>query len=89
MNSKLKKHIIPNLPYLLIALMATKAGQAWRLSAGVDFSTKFLHITDGFTGAFQNLAPSFHLVDLCSGLVIAGIIRLAVYIKGRSAKKYR
>ena len=89
MNSKLKKLLILNLPYLLIALMATKAGQAWRLSAGVDFSTKFLHITDGFTGAFQNLAPSFHLFDLCSGLVIAGIIRLAVYIKGRSAKKYR
>ena len=78
-----------NLPYLIIALMATKVGQAWRLSAGADFSSTFLHITDGFASAFQNPIPSFHLFDLCSGLVIAGTIRLAVYIKGRSAKKYR
>lgn len=89
MNSKLQKLIILNLPYLFIALLATKAGQAWRLTAGVDFSAKLLHITDGFSSAFQNLMPSFHPFDLCAGLVIAGTIRLAVYIKGKNAKKYR
>ena len=46
MNNKLKKLILLNLPYLIIALMATKVGQAWRLSAGADFSSTFLHITD-------------------------------------------
>ncbi|MHB8963370.1 MAG: VirD4-like conjugal transfer protein, CD1115 family [Saccharofermentanales bacterium] len=89
MNSKLQKLIILNLPYLFIALLATKTGQAWRLTAGVDFSAKLLHITDGFSGAFQNLMPSFHPFDLSAGLVIAGAIRLAVYIKGKNAKKYR
>ncbi|HEY5465435.1 MAG TPA: type IV secretory system conjugative DNA transfer family protein [Clostridia bacterium] len=89
MNSKLKKLIILNLPYLIIALLATKAGQAWRLTAGVDLSAKLLHITDGFLGAFQNPMPSFHPFDLCAGLLIAGTIRLAVYIKGKNAKKYR
>ena len=89
MNSKLKKLIILNLPYLILALLATKAGQTWRLTAGVDLSAKLLHITDGFLGAFQNPMPSFHPFDLCSGLLIAGTIRLAVYIKGKNAKKYR
>ena len=89
MNSKLQKLIILNLPYLFIALLATKAGQAWRLTAGVGFSAKLLHITDGFSSAFQNPMPSFHPFDLCAGLVIAGAIRLAVYIKGKNAKKYR
>ena len=89
MSTKLKKIIIPNIPYLFIALLATKAGQAWRLAEGVDFSGKFLHILDGLTAAFQSIAPSFHSVDLCVGMAFAVVIRMAVYIKGRNAKKFR
>lgn len=89
MNSKAKKLILTNLPYLFIALLATKIGLAWRLAAGSDFSGKVLHLLDGFAAAFQTIAPSFHPIDLCVGIAAAGAIRLAVYIKGKNAKKFR
>ena len=85
----LKKLVLPNLPYLFVALFATKLGEAIRMTPGADFSAKVLHIKDGFTAAFQSLAPSFQLVDLCVGLALAASLRLAVYIKGKNAKKYR
>ena len=85
----LKKYILPNLPYLFIALFATKLGQAWRLTQGADFSEKVLHLMDGFAAAFQSFAPSFHPADLCIGIVLAAALRLAVYVKGKNAKKYR
>ena len=85
----LKKFILPNLPYLFIALFATKLGQAWRLTQGADFSEKVLHLMDGFAAAFQSFAPSFHPADLCIGIVLAAALRLAVYVKGKNAKKYR
>lgn len=89
MNSKLKKLILTNLPYLFIGLMATKVGEAWRLTSGADLSGKMLHLTDGFAAAFQSAHPSFYPTDLCVGIAIACAIRLAVYVKGRNAKKYR
>ncbi len=89
MNSKAKKLILTNLPYLFIALLATKIGLAWRLAAGSDFSGKVLYLLDGFAAAFQTIAPSFHPIDLCVGIAAAGAIRLAVYIKGKNAKKFR
>ena len=85
----LKKYILPNLPYLFIALFATKLGEAWRLTQGADFSEKVLHLMDGFAAAFQSFAPSFHPADLCIGIVLAAALRLAVYVKGKNAKKYR
>lgn len=84
-----KKLVLPNLPYLFIALLATKLGEAWRLTPGADFSARVLHLMDGFAAAFQSLAPSFHPIDLCVGIVCAVALRLAVYIKGKNAKKYR
>ena len=85
----LKKLLLPNLPYLLIALFATKLGQAWRLTQGTDFSEKVLHLMDGFAAAFQSFMPSFHPFDLCIGAGLAAALRLAVYVKGKNAKKYR
>ncbi len=64
-------------------------GQAIRLAPGSDFSGKFLHLMEGLTAAFANAAPSFHPTDLCVGILIALAIRLAVYIKGKNAKKFR
>lgn len=84
-----KKLVLPNLPYLFIALLATKLGEAWRLTPGADFSARVLHLMDGFAAAFQSLAPSFHPIDRCVGIVCAVALRLAVYIKGKNAKKYR
>ncbi len=85
----IKKIILPNLPYLLFALLGTKCGQAARLAPGLDFSQKALHILDGFRLAFESLLPSFHPADLLVGLLIAAALRLAVYVKGKNARKFR
>ena len=85
----IKKLIIPNIPYVFIALLGTKVGQGWRLAVGGDFSAKMLHLLDGFAAAFQSALPSFHPIDLCVGIAIAVIIRLVVYVKGKNAKKFR
>lgn len=88
-NVNYKKLLIPNIPYVFIALLATKLGQAARLAPGFDFSSKALHIMDGLTMAFENIMPSFHPIDLLVGVAVAAIIRLAVYVKGKNAKKFR
>ncbi len=85
----LKKLLLPNLPYVVIALVATKFGQGWHLAPGADLSEKLLHISAGFAAAFQSFVPSFHPADLLTGIGLAAILRLAVYIKGKSAKKFR
>ena len=84
-----KKLLLPNLPYVFIALFATKLGQAARLAPGADFSQKSLHIMEGFAAAFQSALPSFHPIDLCVGVAAALLIRLAVYVKGKNARKFR
>ena len=84
-----KKLLLPNLPYVFIALFATKLGQAARLAPGADFSQKALHIMEGFAAAFQSALPSFHPIDLCVGIAAALLIRLAVYVKGKNARKFR
>ena len=85
----IKKLVLPNIPYVFIALFATKLGQAWRLAPGTDFSGKALHLMEGFAAAFQSALPSFHPIDLCVGVAAALLIRLIVYVKGKNAKKYR
>ena len=85
----IKKIILPNLPYLFIALFATKLPQAWRLAEGADASEKTLHLLDSLAGAFRSPFPSVHPLDLCIGILIAAAIRLAVYLKAKNAKKYR
>lgn len=85
----IKKFLLPNIPYVFIALFATKLGQAWRLAPGMDFSGKALHIMEGFAAAFQSALPSFHPIDLCAGVAGALLIRLIVYVKGKNAKKFR
>ena len=85
----IKKLALPNIPYVLIALFATKLGQAWRLAPGMDFSEKALHLMEGFAAAFQSALPSFHPIDLCVGVAASLLIRLIVYVKGKNAKKFR
>ena len=85
----IKKLALPNIPYVFIALFATKLGQAWRLAPGMDFSGKALHLMEGFATAFSSLVPSLHPIDLCVGVAAALLIRLIVYVKGKNAKKFR
>ena len=91
MNSRIKKQIIMNIPYVLIGLFATNFGEAWRISEGTNASEKFqsLILYGGFQKAFANIMPSFDLMDLIVGVVCAAVLRLAVYLKGKNARKYR
>ena len=89
MTDKLKKQLILNLPYLVFVYLFDKLCQGVRLAPGADASEKLLYIGQGFSTAFASLAPSFHLLDLCVGAAGAVLIRLAVYSKGKNAKKYR
>ena len=84
-----KKLLILNLPYLLFVWLFDKAAQAVRLSPGADFSAKLLNLGAGFSEALETMLPSFHPLDLLIGLAGAVCIRLAVYVKGKNAKKYR
>ena len=89
MTGKLKKVLLPNLPYLLFAWLFDKLCQAVRLSPGADASEKLLRIAQGFTGAFASLWLSLHPLDLLLGVAGAALVRLAVYLKAKNAKKYR
>ena len=84
-----KKLILPNIPYFFICLFATKLGQAIRLAPGADLPGKIMHFMEGMVLAFESSMPSFHPADLCVGIAVALGIRLAVYIKGKNAKKFR
>ena len=85
----MKKLFLLNLPYLLFVYPFDKLAQAFRLAPGADFSGKLLSIGDGFTAALSSLWLSFHPTDLLIGIVGALILRMAVYLKGKNAKKYR
>ena len=89
MKDKLKKYLLPNLPYLFFVYLFDKLCQAVRLAPGLDASEKLLHIGQGFQTAFASSAPSFHALDICVGILGTVLVRLAVYVKGKNAKKYR
>ena len=89
MTGKLKKVLLPNLPYLLFAWLFDKLCQAARLSPGADASEKLLRIAQGFPRAFSSLWLSLHPLDLLLGVAGAALVRLAVYLKAKNAKKYR
>ena len=89
MTGKLKKVLLPNLPYLLFVWLFDKLCQAVRLSPGADASEKLFRIAQGFTEAFASFWLSLHPLDLLLGVAGAALVRLAVYLKAKNAKKYR
>ena len=89
MKSKLKKTLISSVPYVFIALFATKLGQTWRFADGVSFGERLLNLGIGLAEAMQSPLPSFHPLDLLVGVITALLIRLIVYEKSKNAKKYR
>ena len=86
---KIKKLLILNLPYFLVGLFATNLGEAWRLAEGADSSAKILSFFHALPIALNNPFPSFHPLDLLIGILCGAGLRLAVYLKGKNAKKYR
>ena len=85
----MKKLFLLNLPYLLFVYPFDKLAQAFRLAPGADLSGKLLSIGDGFTAAFSSPWLSFQPTDLLIGIAGAVVLRMAVYLKGKNAKKYR
>ena len=88
-KKKMKRLLILNIPYIILGLFATNLGEAWRLAEGADFSAKLLGFFSTFSVALSNPLPSFHPSDLLVGIACGGMMRLAVYLKGKNAKKYR
>jgi len=85
----MKKMFLLNLPYLLFVYPFDKLAQAFRLAPGADLSGKLLSIGGGFTAALSSPWLSFHPTDLLIGIAGAVVLRMAVYLKGKNAKKYR
>ncbi len=85
----MKKLFLLNLPYLLFVYPFDKLAQAFRLAPGANLSGKLLSIGDGFTAALSSTWLSFHPTDLLIGIAGAVVLRMAVYLKGKNAKKYR
>ena len=86
---KLKKLIILNLPYGLIALLMTKVSATWRMAIGNDFAQKVAALPQALGQSFQSPLPSFVLVDLMVGIALAALVRLIVHVKGKNARKFR
>lgn len=84
-----KKLVLLNLPYFLLGLFATNLGEAWRLATGADASAKMLSFFSTLPAALGSWWPSLHPLDLLVGLCCGAGLRLAVYLKGKNAKKYR
>ena len=84
----LKRQLILNLPYLLFLFIFAKVGQAVRLAPGVGMSQKLLGLVEGFSLAVQSIWPG-DLFDWLVGVCGMAVMRLAVYRKGKDAKKYR
>lgn len=89
MSKETKKLLIKWLPYVVIGLVATNLGEAWRLAAGGTAGEKILSLIYTIPQALGSPLPSFHPFDLLVGLVCGAALRLAVYLKGKNAKKYR
>ena len=88
-TKKLTKLLALYLPYLLLGLVATNIGEAWRLAEGKELGDKIMAMMGTVPVAFANPLPSLHPLDLLVGLCCGAGLRLAVYLRGKNAKKYR
>lgn len=89
MSTKTKKLLILNMPYVIAGMLATNIWEAWRLAEGADASAKLFSFFAAMGVAFSNPLPSLHLADLLFGVICGAVLKLAVWMKGRNAKKYR
>ena len=89
MSNKTKKQLLLHLPYFIAGLVCTNLGEAWRIAEGADMSEKLLGFLSALGAAFSNPMPSLHPMDLLIGVCCGAGLRIAVYLKGKNAKKYR
>lgn len=88
-SDKIRKYVLPNIPYLFIAWACLKLGTAYRLAAGADFPHKLLGLGQTIGPAFADFAPGLHPQDWLIGIVGAVAFRLLIYFKSKNAKKFR
>mgnify|MGYP004626574291 CR=1 FL=1 len=88
-TKKLTKLLALYLPYILLGLVATNFGEAWRLAEGKELGDKIMSLMGTIPVAFANPLPSLHPLDILVGLCCGAGLRLAVYLRGKNAKKYR
>ena len=88
-TKKLTKLLALYLPYLLLGLVTTNLGEAWRLAEGKELGDKIMSMMGTVPLAFANPLPSLHPLDILVGLCCGAGLRLAVYLRGKNAKKYR
>ena len=88
-TKKLTKLLALYLPYILLGLVATNFGEAWRLAEGKELGDKIMAMMGTFPMAFANPLPSLHPLDILVGLCCGAGLRLTVYLRGKNAKKYR
>ena len=88
-TKKLTKLLALYLPYLLLGLVAANFGEAWRLAEGKELGDKIMSMMGTIPVAFTNPLPSLHPLDILVGLCCGAGLRLAVYLRGKNAKKYR
>ena len=89
MTDKLRKYVLPNIPYVFIGWVFLKLGTAYRLAAGSDFAHKLLGLGQTIGAAFADFAPGLAPFDWLVGIVGAVAFRLLIYFKSKNAKKYR
>ena len=88
-SQKLKKHLILLLPYIILGLVCTNLGEAWRMAEGDGFGNRLVSCFGMIAAAFGNPLPSLHPLDLAIGTICGGGLRLAVFLRGKNAKHYR
>ena len=88
-TDKLRKYVLPNIPYVFIGWIFLKLGTAYRLAAGAGFGEKLLGLGQTVSAAFADFAPGLALFDWLVGIVGAAAFRLLIYFKSKNAKKFR
>ena len=86
-KKKLSKLLVLYLPYVVIGLLATNLGEAWRLAVGKELGDKIVSLMDTLPAAFSNPLPSLHPLDLLVGLCCGAGLRLAVYLRGKKRQE--
>ena len=88
-TDKIRKYVLPNIPYLFIGWACLKMGMAYRLAAGANFGEKLLGLMQTIGMAFADFSPGLDPFDWLIGIVGAVAFRLLIYFKSKNAKKYR
>ena len=89
MSKKTKKLLMLNIPYMVLALICTNVGEAWRIAEGAEIGQKILGFLSALGTAFSDPVPSLHPFDILIGILVGGILRVIVYVRSKNAKKYR